>query len=118
MTSVLVVDDEPAIVQFIGGALEDEGYAVTTAGDGQEAVEAATRDKPDLIVLDMALPRLDGQGVAAEIRRLYGDLPIVVITADGRAEEKAARAGAIGYLHKPFDLDRLIMMVQEQVRPG
>jgi two-component system, OmpR family, lantibiotic biosynthesis response regulator NisR/SpaR len=115
MAGILVVDDEPEIVQFIGDALQDEGYAVATAVDGQEAVELASRRRPDLVVLDMTLPRLDGQAVAAEIRRLYGDLPILLITADGRAQEKALRVGAYDYLRKPFDLDRLVSSVQERL---
>ncbi|HVA24874.1 MAG TPA: response regulator [Chloroflexota bacterium] len=116
MAGVLIVDDEPEIVQFIGHALEDEGFAVSTAADGEEAVELATRDKPDLVVLDIALPRLDGKGVAAEIRRLYGAVPILVITADGHAREKAELVGAYGYLRKPFDLDQLVSSIQERLR--
>jgi DNA-binding response OmpR family regulator len=116
MAGILVVDDEPEIVQFIGEALEDEGYEVTTAADGEEAVELAARDKPDLVVLDMMLPRLDGQGVASEIQRLYGQVPILLITADSHAPEKAQRMGAYDYLRKPFDLDQLVSSVQERLR--
>jgi DNA-binding response OmpR family regulator len=116
MADILVVDDEPEIVQFIGLALEDEGYAVSTAADGEEAVEAAARQRPDLVVLDMGLPRLDGQGVATELRRLYGEIPILLITADGRAGEKAARMGAYDYLRKPFELDELVSSIEERLR--
>ena len=116
MPGILVVDDEPGIVTFIEGALLDEGYAVSTAADGLEAVEVAERDKPDLVVLDMALPRLDGFGVAAELRRRQGDVPILVVTADGRAREKAERVGAFDYLKKPFDLDRLLALVEERLK--
>lgn len=115
MAGILVVDDEPEIVQFIGDALEDEGFAVSTAADGEEAVDMAVQQRPDLIVLDMTLPRLDGNGVAAAIRRLYGDLPILLITADSRAEEKALRMGAYDYLRKPFDLDQLVTSIQERL---
>jgi len=112
MASILVVDDSPEIVQFIGGALEDEGFDVVTAADGQQAVDAAASERPDLVVLDMMLPRLDGHGVATAVRRLHGDVPILLITADGHAQEKARRVGAFDYLPKPFDLDRLITIVR------
>lgn len=115
MPSVLVVDDEPSIVQFIGAALEDEGFDVSTAADGRRAVEMVTEDRPDLVVLDMMLPRLNGDGVASELRRLHGDIPILVITADGSAREKADRVGAFAYLHKPFDLDRLLTLVRDRL---
>jgi len=114
--AILVVDDEPGIVQFIRGVLEDEGFDVNTAADGQEAIEAMHKERPDLIVLDMGLPRLDGDGVAAEMRRVHGDVPILLITADGRAHEKAARVGAFDYLPKPFDLDELVTITRDKLQ--
>ena len=116
MAGVLVVDDEPEIVQFVRGVLEDEGFAVATAANGREAVAIAAKERPGLVVLDMMLPRLDGDGVAAELRRMYGDVPILLITADGRAEEKARRVGAFDYLPKPFDVDRLVAIVRSKLR--
>jgi DNA-binding response OmpR family regulator len=111
--NILVVDDEPGIVQFVRGVLEDEGFAVTAAGDGRRAVELAAERAPDLVILDMSLPRLDGAEVAAELRRLHGDgVRILLITADGRASEKARQVGALDYLAKPFDLSHLIDKVQ------
>jgi DNA-binding response OmpR family regulator len=115
MRNILVVDDEPEIVQFIGTALEDEGFDVTTAGDGRRAVDLANEQAPDLIVLDAMLPRLDGQGVAAEVRRVHGDIPILLITADGRAPEKAIAVGAFAYLSKPFELDTLLALIHRRL---
>jgi DNA-binding response OmpR family regulator len=117
MAHVLVVDDAPEIVQFVSTALEVEGYSVTTASDGRQAVDLAAVTPPDLVVLDMMLPRLDGDEVATEIRRLHGDIPILLITADGRAEEKAHRVGAFAYLPKPFDLHRLLGLVKGRLQP-
>ena len=117
MPTVLVVDDEPEIVQFVSAALEDEGFAVTTAADGRQALEMAATARPDLVVLDMMLPRLGGEGIAKELRRAHGDLPILVMTADGRAEEKAQRVGAFAFLSKPFDLHRLVTLVRSRVEP-
>ena len=115
MPSILVVDDEPEIVQFIGGGLEDEGFDVMAAADGHRAIELATGSRPDLVVLDMRGPHLDGDAVADELRRLYGQIPILVITADGMAEEKARRIQAFDFLAKPFDLDRLLGIVQRRL---
>ncbi|MBV9119744.1 MAG: response regulator [Chloroflexi bacterium] len=117
MARILVVDDEPEILQFVGTALEDEGFAVTRALDGQQAVNLAADQRPDLVVLDMSLPRLDGDDVARELRKAHGEIPILLITADGSAREKALRVGAFDYLPKPFDLDRLLTIVRGCVQP-
>ena len=115
---ILVVDDEPGIVQFVRGVLEEEGFDVTTAADGVRALEVAAGRAPDLVVIDMSLPRLDGVGVAAELRRLHGeDVKILLITADGRAAEKAQQVRAVDYLAKPFDLNRLLDKVDAALKP-
>ena len=115
MSKVLVVDDEPEIVQFVSSALEDEGFEVLRAANGRQAVDAATRDRPDLIVLDMQLPRKDGHEVAQEVRRLHGDIPILLITADGRAQEMAQRVGAFAFLSKPFDVEELLGLIRDRL---
>lgn len=110
---VLVVEDDPSVRRMIQWALEDEGLTVVVAADGQEAVEWTTRRRPDLVLLDMGLPVVDGDGVASHIRTQYGaTVPIVVVTADGRAAAKAYRVGAVAYLQKPFE----IAMLMESVR--
>ncbi len=110
---VLVVEDDSDLRQTIQWLLEDEGFLVETAGDGKEALERATQRKPSLVVLDMGLPIIDGNGVAAGLRSTYGNsVTILTMTADGRAAEKAQRIGAIGYLSKPFDLDALVDAVR------
>ena len=114
---ILVVDDDAELRTMIQWMLEDEGWRVETAGDGRQAVEQATRSRPQLVLLDMGLPVLDGDGVAAELRKLYGEsLPIVVITADGHAAAKARRVGARGHLSKPFEIDELCTMVQRALQ--
>jgi len=110
---VLVVDDDPNVRQLIRWALEDEGLAVVAAADGRAALDAIARERPALVVLDMSLPLVDGYGVAAALQRSYGaDIPILLITADGRAAEKARRTGARAYLHKPFEVDDLVRAVR------
>src|SRR5579871_617001 len=93
---VLVVDDDPTVRQTIAWALEDEGFTVETAADGQQAVARATARRPALMVLDLSLPVLQGHEVAASVRAVHGSgLPIVVVTADGNAASKAERVGAV-----------------------
>ena len=111
---VLIVEDDTDLRQTIQWTLEDEGLIVETAADGQEALNRAAQRKPTLVVLDMGLPIIDGNGVAAGLQASYGSsVSILTMTADGRAAEKAKRIGAIGYISKPFDLDALIAAVKK-----
>jgi CheY-like chemotaxis protein len=109
---VLVVDDDPDMLRVIRAVLEDEGIQVTTAADGGRAVAIAEQRAPDLAVLDMTLPVLDGSQVAARLRDLLGgEFPVLAITADGHAAEKARQLAAYTYLRKPFDLGDLVTEV-------
>jgi CheY-like chemotaxis protein len=109
---VLVVDDDPDIVRVIRSVLEDEGLAVTTAGDGGRALAIAAERAPDLAVLDVGLPVLDGRQVAAQLRDLLGAaFPVMAITADGHAAEKARQMKAYVGLRKPFELNDLVAEV-------
>jgi DNA-binding response OmpR family regulator len=110
---ILVVEDERPLRETIVLVLQDEGMAATGAANGKAALEMASRSRPALVVLDMALPLLNGDGVADGLRRLYGEVPILLTTADGRAAEKATRVGAYAYLQKPFDLEALLRLVRE-----
>ncbi len=111
--AILVVDDDPEIRDVVRWLLEDEGWTVETASDGRDALERATQVRPALIVLDMGLPILSGEEVAMRLRVYYREPPpIVVVSADGRAGEKAAQIGAAAYLHKPFDVDELARLVR------
>ena len=110
---VLIVDDDPDVVGFISGVLEDEGYTVMTASDGAEAVASAEDFDPDLMILDVTLPVLSGPDVAARFRELRGDaFPVLMITADGHAVAKARQLRAYAYLRKPFELDDLLRQVR------
>ena len=108
---ILVVDDMADNLVLISLALQDLGYRVLTASDGEEAVRAAGLARPDLILMDIAMPHLDGLGAARRIRALegFGDTPIVAITAfDTSGFQRAAfDAGFDGYLTKPLDFARL-----------
>ena len=110
---VLVVDDDPDMLHIIRGVLQDEGFSVATAGDGGLALSVARREPPDLAVLDYTLPMLDSRQLAARLRELRGAaLPVLVITADGQAADKARRLGAYAYLRKPFELGELLAAVR------
>lgn len=111
---ILVVDDDHNLRQTIQWVLEEEGFSVSTAADGQEAVEQAMAQQHGLVILDMGLPLLDGSEVAAQVHARYGAaVPIILITADGHAEEKSRRVGAASFLRKPFDIDDLVDAVQQ-----
>ena len=108
-----MVDDDPQLRYMIRWALEEEGLVVETAADGHQALEQATRRRPRLVILDMGLPLLSGDELAAELRAIYADgVPVVVISADGHVVDKARRVGARRYLAKPFELDELRAAVQ------
>ena len=107
--SVLVVDDERDILSFVREALTDEGYEVDVATSGEEALRAVGERRPDLIMLDVKLPGVDGWEVLSQLRAAAGEqTPVVVMTGGYLAQEQALASGAQGYLGKPFDLEDLI----------
>jgi two-component system alkaline phosphatase synthesis response regulator PhoP len=114
---VLVVDDEARIVTLARDYLERAGFRVSSAGDGISALEAARRDRPDLIVLDLKLPGMDGLDVARTLRR-ESDVPIIMLTA--RAEEAdrlvGLELGADDYITKPFSPRELAARVRTVLR--
>ncbi|HEU5325212.1 MAG TPA: response regulator [Candidatus Limnocylindria bacterium] len=110
--SVLVVDDEPDIRATVSAMLEIEGYRVTEATNGADALAVVQREEPDLILLDMRMPVLDGWGFADELRRRGVRIPIVVMTAARDAATWAAEIAASDYLAKPFGFDDLISAIE------
>ena len=116
-TPILVVEDDPQVRRTIQWTLEAEGFTVALAEDGRAALDWAQQRRPALLVLDIGLRLVDGYGVAAGVRATHGEsVPILVVTADGRAAEKAERTGAFAYLNKPFDLDELVALVRRGLR--
>ena len=109
--SILVVDDDPALRELMQWALRDEGFAVQGAADGEEALATIAVAQPQLAVLDMSLPGVDGFGVAHALRARR--IPIIVVTADGNAASKAARVGAYRFLRKPFAMAELVAAVRQ-----
>ncbi len=115
---VLIVDDDTGVQETLEAILEFEGYEVAIAHDGLEALEWLTQATPDLVLLDLMMPRLDGFGVVRELeqRGRRSAMPIVVLTADGRAKEKAEQVGADGYVAKPFELNNLLAEIERVMR--
>ena len=117
---ILICDDEPTIAEIVARYLERAGYETSTAADGEEAVRLAFESRPDLVVLDLMLPRRSGLDVLAEMRgdpRL-GDTPVVVITAWSDAQKAALAAGANRFVAKPFEPDELRAIVEELIVPA
>jgi two-component system, chemotaxis family, chemotaxis protein CheY len=115
LVHVLVVDDEPDIRDTVTAILETEGYHVRQASNGADALEAIERRRPDVILLDMRMPVLDGWGFSTELRRRGHRIPIVVMTAARDAARWAGEIAAAAFVAKPFGFDDLIMAV-ERVR--
>lgn len=106
--AVLIVDDDEGIRSSLRWALEDEGFVVREAGDGITAIEEVRREPPDVVVLDLMLPGMDGFECCRRLRT-YSDVPVVVISARGRTDDVVAglEAGADDYIRKPFDVPEL-----------
>lgn len=113
---VLVVDDEPDIRATVMAMLEIEGYRVAEAANGLDALDAVEQREPDVILLDMRMPGLDGWGFAREMRRRGHGTPIVVMTAARDAARWAAEIAASAFVAKPFGFDDLVTAV-ESARP-
>ena len=117
---ILVVEDEKKVASFIKKGLQQEGYAVDTVYDGQEAVQNATAFDYDLVVLDLMLPKRLGLDVLREVRSKKPSLPFLVLTAKGAIEDKVAGldAGADDYLIKPFAFAELSARIRALLRRG
>lgn len=118
MVSILIADDDPSILELIHMYLSREGYSVHTARDGKEAFDMLGNGKWDLIILDVMMPHMDGWQLTQDIRRYYGDVPILLVTAKGESEDKIKgfRLGTDDYLAKPFVAEELVMRVKALLR--
>jgi DNA-binding response OmpR family regulator len=113
MKTILVVDDEPKIVKLVRDYLERAGFGVRVAADGKAALSAARTEKPDLVILDLGLPKMDGLDVTRELRKV-SNVPIIMLTARSEESDKliGLELGADDYITKPFSPKELVARVR------
>jgi two-component system response regulator MprA len=115
---VLIVDDEPTIVSLIEGVLGERGYRVSTALNGQEALDAVIRDRPSLVLLEIHVPIIGGEGFVTELVARRIDVPVVAMTAGPGAARWARKMGVQGALSKPFSVAELLAAVERLAAVG
>src|SRR5438477_12853352 len=118
MSRILIIEDETPMRTALKDVIETEGYRALTAADGESGLKRAMEEKPDLILLDIMMPKLDGYEVCAELRRLANPVPILMLTAKGQIEDRVAGldVGADDYLVKPFSTEELLARVRALLR--
>ena len=111
--SLLIVDDEPSILQSLGGLLSDEGFEVTTAVNGYEALKTIDEESPDLVLLDIWMPGIDGIETLKEIKKENPNIQVIIITGHGTIETavKATKLGAFDLIEKPLSIDKVIVAI-------
>jgi two-component system chemotaxis response regulator CheY len=114
---VLVVDDDPDILEALSEILEAEGFEIRRARNGKEALERLEPDPPQLILLDLMMPVMDGWEFAQRMRQRpsVAGIPLIVLSADRNVGSKATDIGAVGHLAKPFELNDLLDMVRRSL---
>ena len=114
--SILIVEDDDDLRDLVRTMLELEGFDVRTAQHGREALDRVAEHMPDLILLDIKMPVMDGRSFAVEFKARHGGLvPIVVMTAAEHAANRAQEVGAMGWLSKPFAFDELVKTVRSHL---
>ncbi len=118
VAKILIVDDDVEIIESVRYALEGEGYAVVVARDGNQGLALAERESPDLIILDMMMPKRSGFLVLEKLRRMSDEMvPVIMITGNEGSRHKAYAEllGVSDYIRKPFQMDKLLRAVDEQL---
>ena len=116
-TTILAADDDPQLLRLMSRNLQLEGYEVLAASDGQQALEQIEQQSPDLVLLDVMMPRMDGFSVCYNVRE-FSTVPIIIVTARGQDQDKVRGLdlGADDYLIKPFSIDELLARVRAVLR--
>src|SRR5579864_4174244 len=116
-TTILAADDDPQLLRLVTRNLQLEGYEVRAASDGQQALELIEQQVPDLVLLDVMMPRIDGFTLCHRVRE-FSSVPIIMVTARGQDQDKVRGLdlGADDYLTKPFSVDELLARVRAVLR--
>ena len=119
MTKILYVEDNPDNVYMLTRRLKKKGFELIIAGDGQEGIDKAIEESPDLILMDLSLPTMDGWTATAEIKKIEGlkDIPIIALSAHAMPEhrDRAIKAGCSDYDTKPVDIKRLLIKMAQYI---
>ena len=115
--TVLVVDDEPGILRFLSIKLKISGYEVVTASSGEQALELVRPARPDIILLDIIMPGIDGLQVLRKVRT-FSKVPVIIVSANRDALQKAMALGANDYLVKPFEPNELLEKIERWLVRG
>ena len=117
---ILLVDDEPELVEMVKTRLEANNYEVITASDGKQALDKVRKEKPDLIILDILLPRMDGYNVCGLLKTdiKYNKIPVIMLTVKSQESDKkkGEEAGAEAYIIKPFEAQELLEEIQKLLK--
>lgn len=117
MSKILIVDDEPDLITTVSFRLEKIGYEIISAADGREGLEKARQEKPDLIILDLMLPKMDGYKVCGMLKhdQRYNKIPIILFTARAQVSDQkiGMDCGADAYITKPFEPQVLLEKIKE-----
>ena len=120
MTKILYVEDNPDNVYMLTRRLKKKGFELIIAGDGQEGIDKAIEESPDLILMDLSLPTMDGWTATAEIKKIEGlkDIPIIALSAHAMPEhrDRAIKAGCSDYDTKPVDIKRLLSKMGQYIK--
>lgn len=116
--TILVVEDDEAVLTYLHDILLENGYSVSTASDGIEAINIVKKNQPDVIVLDLGLPTMRGEVVCREVKKLYPDIQIIILTAQDTTPDiiKGLNIGADDYMVKPFEVEEVLARIKARLR--
>ncbi|SRR5258708_5087819 len=116
--SILIVEDDPGVQKYVRELLLDNGYSVQTASDGIEAIESIQKSQPDLVLLDLSLPKISGESIVAEVRKNWPDLRIIILSAKDTISDivQGLNLGADDYLTKPFVAEELLARIKARFK--